>query len=883
MSKFPLYNTDFISGLMSLRKPQKKSLEILANILNHIKPIKNMNLTSALEEVKKLYPICTDFERDFMSLSFVLATGVGKTRLMGAFITYLYTQYNIKNFFIVAPGTTVYNKLKQDFGNSLSEKYVFNGLGCFSNPPQIITDNDYRTKSISIFETDIKIYIYNISKFNSEKTNMRKMNEVLGDSFYEYLSKLDDLVLIMDEAHHYHAERGSGSLNELKPILGLELTATPYYNDGSKQIPFKNAVYEYPLSQSIKDGYTRTPYALTQQNIDFYNFGEEELDKVMILDGLKNHENIKKELDLYSENNNKRRVKPFVMIVCKDTEHAERVNNFIVSDACKNGAYKNKTLLIHTKLTKTNKDANVQLLLDVEKSENPIEIVIHVDMLKEGWDVNNLYTIIPLRTASSKILREQMVGRGLRLPFGKRTGEKYIDAVMLTAHGKFEDILSEAKKGDSIFKAGNVIYIEEIDNTEKETTQISLDFILEDDEVEKVLEDTNIPKTEGNRRFIIKTMDLIKDKTEKVLNELSTRHEVIDKDKVKEEVINSIKEDKDLSEIYKKNADPLYSWLAYKTEETVFKTMDNFIPIPLIKVTDEGVEEYKFVDFDLDFSSMYYVPVENNIIVQNLENLDEREIMRGDSINFDAINPTKEILKELKNKSEIDYEKCSDLLFKLIKQFTEHYTKIYTEDGMKNIVMMNKRSIGNEIHKQMFLEEHFYYSRGLIDEKIVDISRTNKLISYEYKYKKDLYEDFEERIINNLFVNIKKGVHTSAKFHSLPELKFARLLEYDIEVVRWLRPHKMEFNLFYNRNKRYEPDFVVETKDIIYLVEIKGEDKLNDADVIAKKERAIQYCKISSVWAKTNGYKQWKYMFIPGGQVTETISLSLLASKFVEE
>lgn len=67
------------------------------------------------------------------------------------------------------------------------------------------------------------------------------------------------------------------------------------------------------------------------------------------------------------------------------------------------------------------------------KPENPVEIVIHVNMLKEGWDVNNLYTIVPLRTAASKILREQMVGRGLRLPYGERTGDRDVDAVMLTA------------------------------------------------------------------------------------------------------------------------------------------------------------------------------------------------------------------------------------------------------------------------------------------------------------------------------------------------------------------------------------------------------------------------------------------------------------------
>ncbi|CAM3134970.1 DEAD/DEAH box helicase family protein [Streptobacillus ratti] len=883
MEKFDLYNTDFISGVMSLRSPQKKSLEILDNILNHIKPTKNMDLDVALAEVQKKYPICTNFERDFMSLSFVLATGVGKTRLMGAFITYLYTQKNIKNFFVVAPNTTIFNKLKEDFGNPSSEKYVFKGLGCFCNAPQIITDDDYRTKSMFLFETDIKIYIYNISKFNSDKTNMRKVNEMLGDSFFEYLSKLEDLVLIMDEAHHYHAEKSSSSLNDLNPILGLELTATPFYNDGSKQVPFKNAVYEYPLSESIKDGYTRTPYALTQQNIDFYNFGEEELDKVMILDGLKNHENIKKELELYSKNNKKRNVKPFVMIVCKDTEHAEKVAEYIKSDACKNGEYKEKTLLIHTKLTKANKDANIQLLLDVEKYDNPIEIVIHVDMLKEGWDVNNLYTIIPLRTASSKILREQMVGRGLRLPFGERTGEKYIDAVMLTAHGKFEDILNEAKKGDSIFNAGNVIYIDEIENTEQELTQISLDFKFEEKEIEEELKNIDIPQTEENKEFVKRTREIMREAMENSISELKTRKETLDHNKVKTFVIKSIKEDKDLAKIYEENESFVSKWLSNQSEKVTLKTMESFIPIPLIQISDDGIEEYKFVDFSLDFSRLNYVPVENKLIVQNLSNQSEREIIQGDSIDFDIDNPAKEILKELKKKSEIDYTKCSELLYTLINEFTDHYTALYQESGLKNIVMMNKRSIANEIHRQMFLEEHFYYSRGLFDEKIIDVTRTNMQIIYDYKNKKNLYDNFEGLIVNTLFTGIEKGVHSSAKFHSLPELKFARLLEQDIDVIRWLRPHKSEFNLFYNRNKRYEPDFVVETENTIYLVEVKGEDKLENADVIAKKERAIQYCKISSEWSKANNYKPWKYLFIPAGEIRSSISFNLLTTRFVEE
>ena len=88
---FPQYTTDYISGVMSLRKPQKNSLKILEDILNSVSLRKGMNLRGALGTVHDLYPICSDFERDFMSLTFALATGVGKTRLMGAFIAYLYT------------------------------------------------------------------------------------------------------------------------------------------------------------------------------------------------------------------------------------------------------------------------------------------------------------------------------------------------------------------------------------------------------------------------------------------------------------------------------------------------------------------------------------------------------------------------------------------------------------------------------------------------------------------------------------------------------------------------------------------------------------------------------------------------------------------------
>ena len=91
----------------------------------------------------------------------------------------------------------------------------------------------------------------------------------------------------------------------------------------------------------------------------------------------------------------------------------------------------------------------IERLLKVEHTDEPTEIVIHVNMLKEGWDVTNLYTIVPLRAANARILIEQSIGRGLRLPYGKRTGVTAVDRLNIVAHDKFQEIVDEANKPDS--------------------------------------------------------------------------------------------------------------------------------------------------------------------------------------------------------------------------------------------------------------------------------------------------------------------------------------------------------------------------------------------------------------------------------------------------
>ena len=883
MSKasFAQYTVDYISGAMSLRKPLTTSLKCLESILQDVELKKTNNFDEKLKKVNQLYPTCTSFERQFMSLTFALATGVGKTRLMGAFIAYLYTQKNIRNFFVVAPNTTIYEKLINDLGNPNNPKYVFKGLGCFAHTPSIVTGEQYLDKSI--VDDDINIYVFNIDKFNKENSKMRSISERFGDSFFNKLASLDDLVVIMDESHHYRAEQGAAALDELNPVMGLELTATPVVMKGTKPILFKNVVYEYPLSKAIADGYTRTPYALARADLEAYNFGNEQIDKIMLLDGINRHENYKKQLAVYAQNHNKPVVKPFALVVCKDTEHANWVVDYIKSDEFFAGNYKDKTIVVHSKQRGAEAEANLRALLSVERHDNPVEIVVHVDKLKEGWDVSNLFTIIPLRTAASKVLREQMVGRGLRLPYGERTGDPEIDSVTLTAHDKFKDILDEAQKGDSIFKAGNIIKISE--SVEQLKTSNAQVVLIQDSnkDLEEAYEKTGIKQSstadkllnEINKRTVTEVSNSINQNGIAKLTKET-------KETIVQQVFNKVNEDKDLAEIYKENKNSLFDWIETKVEQVMQVAFDKFIPIPKIKITDNGMEECCFIEFELDLEGFKHVPSQDNIIIQNLKDRADRKYIIGTHLNFADFKPEKELLAELRKKPEIDYELYSELIQKLIKTVTKHYANQYKIDGMKNIIIMNKKDIAQKIYSQMM--QHFYVGSGLLTEEVVDLTSRNIATVYSYDKELDLYESFEPSEIRKiLFTGIKYGVFDRVKFDSKPERDFAIILEYEASagnIINWLKPAAQEFNLTYNRGKHYQPDFVVETKDTIYLVEIKGEDKLNDPDVIAKKDRSIKYCRTVSNWSNENGYKPWKHLFIPAAKIQATTSFAQLSNLF---
>ena len=124
-----------IKQRMSLREPLAEALDVVTRLTDKLslkKPSEEAEydeyLKTQLSLAQIVCPYCRDFERNFPSFAFSIATGIGKTRLMGACIAYLYLKKGIKHFFVLAPNLTLYEKLKRDFGDPSYEKYVFKGI-----------------------------------------------------------------------------------------------------------------------------------------------------------------------------------------------------------------------------------------------------------------------------------------------------------------------------------------------------------------------------------------------------------------------------------------------------------------------------------------------------------------------------------------------------------------------------------------------------------------------------------------------------------------------------------------------------------------------------------------------------------------------------------
>lgn len=853
-----------IKYAMSLRTPQEEALSYLDAISTHCdyKRDDKENIEAAASEYSENNrKVRTKF--DFPSFCYNMAAGIGKTRLMGACIYYLYKTKGYKHFFILAPGNTIYDKLRNE-SNPAHPKYIFKGLEAEMSRPRVWDGENYDQYPVkyeqgSLFVdqmSEIQLFIFNIGKIFNSKTdtqfNFHKFKETLGASFADVLAQFDDLVICMDEAHHYYAPASVKAINYLKPILGLEFTATP-------KSP-SNVIYSYDVARGAAEGYLKIPVVMGRSNIAGYS--QDDIEEMKIRDGLTLHEHRKTVLREYCANNELDYVKPIVLIACKDTDHAKKIRALIDSDDFMNGKYKGKVIEIHSKQTGEESEENVRLLLSIESVANPIEIVLHVYKLKEGWDVNNLFTIIPLNAAKSDILAMQTIGRGLRLPFGEQTGNEDLDTLDIVAHDHYRELVDEIRSSD-IFR------YRDLDKTGVEDSEsVDVSSTFEDGQlsfIDEVITSTGL-----------KSFDQMRNpQTQLEIYEAYVKNFMASQKKNrKSDNPNQLSLFDIAPEVMQTGETPgpqstgtdtvsttpdTQSGKRPMTQEEFAKTVTEYsakaISVPKILV--QTTSEVKFNHFEVkrtiqDFEIATAKIERFDAINQHLLTVVDAQALEVE----DARNTLACML--LDSISELSYDDA-DFIIDVVEQYLSQIPG--DEEEKKKIVRRYAGLIVNDIKKQIYTH---------MDRKTQDIHIVQKDLIVFRKFVKNVKKNGQVRydkpftdrsnIKKYLFTGYKKSYYPANAFDSDTERQFSVILEEDPDVIRWIKPPLNQLGLFWKAGQQYNPDFLVETTTGKYMVEVKALNEVNNEGVVSKACEGIRWCTFAST--ADPDHKTWEYRLI---------------------
>ncbi|MBZ0155432.1 MAG: DEAD/DEAH box helicase family protein [Alphaproteobacteria bacterium] len=426
------------------------------------------------------------FDEEWLRLVVKMATGSGKTKVMSLIITWCYFHKLYEpesklstNFLVIAPNIIVLDRLRTDF----------DGLKIFFSDP-LLPDNGYGgrnwqddfqltlhiqddvsivRKTGNLFLTNIhRVYAGNEIEPSFDDENLedyflgRRPTGRTNDSKIDLgviVREIDELVVINDEAHHIHDSRLAWFKsiedihNRLKQkdhflSLQVDVTATPKHNNGAI---FVQTVCDYPLVEAVIQNVVKHPVLpdsasraklgerqssrYTEKYADYIALGIEEWRKAYA-----EHEKLGKKAVLF--------------IMTDDTKNCDDVADYLESAYPE---FKDTILVIHTKnngeISEADSKKDREELERLRKASNqidswesPYKVIVSVLMLKEGWDVRNVTTIVGLRAyaAKSNILPEQTLGRGLRRMYPGTDTTEYVSVVGTDAFMDFvESIQSE--------------------------------------------------------------------------------------------------------------------------------------------------------------------------------------------------------------------------------------------------------------------------------------------------------------------------------------------------------------------------------------------------------------------------------------------------------
>lgn len=374
-----------------------------------------------------------------------LATGAGKTYVMAAFIEYLHRQGH-PNVMVVTPTKVVQDKTVLDFTEG-SHRYI----GGFDVPPRLVTPGNVSNLRVNdaaadpfVGEGASTLYVFNVQQLfppkeggknvaTGDEAARRKTWKFQEDSgaLAQRLIDTEDLVIIADESHLFGstAKTFRKSLTSLKPAVTVGLTASPDKGD--------DVIYRYPLWRAIQDGYVKQPVLVYRES--GYDSEDRQLQDALSLLAIKEETYA----NYRAAHPNGKQTKPLLFVVCSGVPHATEV-----AERLRSPGFVGDPLAVLQVDNEHNDNTTQSFLRYLDTDNSPIRVIVSVNKLREGWDTKRIAVMCTLRTMGSEVLTQQVMGRGLRLPFGVLTGVPAIDELDMLSHESFVRLL----KNENVLK-----------------------------------------------------------------------------------------------------------------------------------------------------------------------------------------------------------------------------------------------------------------------------------------------------------------------------------------------------------------------------------------------------------------------------------------------
>jgi hypothetical protein len=467
-----------------------------------------------------------------------------------------------------------------------------------------------------------------------------------------------------------------------------------------------------------------------------------------------------------------------------------------------------------------------------------------------------------------------------------RAGVTAVDRLNIVAHDKFQEIVDEANKPDSAVRLTQVI-LDPAKDLQPTKTVIAQPTII------AKLTATPAPATPGEKPskaaeplFQTEQERKIAEITVKVIQQHETLPQVnyLQKADVQAAII------KEVAATYVAPAQTELTGIVIKPDiaaivaKATKLVIDQTIDIPRIVVVPTGDVTSGFNTFTLDCSSIHLQPVSRELLIQHLRTA-KQEFLQNVSGQLVEARPENYIVRALIDFDDISYDDHADLLYDLAGQLVKHLHSYLSPEDTINVLQYHQQQLAALIHSQMQLPEHRW-------EKATGYKATvSKGFSAlkENAYTANATDDIKPfrmtvsdptNIKRYVFGGFSKCLYEIQKFDVDTERRFAVILEDDGDVLKWFKPARNQFQIYYNKDAAYEPDFVVETKKQLFLCEPKRADQMQNPEVVAKKTAASEWCKHATEHAQQHGGKKWSYLLIPHDAITGNMTLAGLASRF---